>query len=72
MNLRELNGNGTHLWVFFTTAITALIITGSTWFLIEQVNGYRRRGNDRVQPEHVSGNAVFANAPAMTTEADFT
>ena len=40
MNLSELNGSGKNLWVFLTTAVVALVITATTWFLIEEVNLY--------------------------------
>ena len=40
MNLSELNGSGKKLWVFLTTAIVALLVTGASWFLIEEVNNY--------------------------------
>ena len=42
MNLSELNGSGKKLWVFLTTAIIALLVTGASWFLIEEVNKYLR------------------------------
>ena len=31
MNIQQLNGNGQNLWVFFTTAVVALVITGGSW-----------------------------------------
>lgn len=45
MNLRELNGSGRRLWVFFTTAITALLTTGTFWWLLEEFNNYSRWRN---------------------------
>lgn len=42
MNLSELNGSGQELWVFLTTAVIALVITGVSWFLIEEVYNYLR------------------------------
>ena len=32
MNIQQLNGNGQNIWVFFTTAVIALVITGGSWF----------------------------------------
>lgn len=31
MNIQQLNGSGQKLWVFFTTAIAALLLTGGSW-----------------------------------------
>lgn len=31
MNIKQLNGNGQNLWVFFTTVVVALVITGGSW-----------------------------------------
>lgn len=31
MNIQQLNGSGPRIWVFFTTAIAALLITGGSW-----------------------------------------
>lgn len=49
MNLSELNGSGKSIWVFLTTAVIALLITGVLWFLMREVNNYlrwRRRSHD--------------------------
>ena len=45
MNLRELNGSGKSLWVFFTTAIIALLTTGTFWWLLKEFNNYSRWRN---------------------------
>ncbi len=42
MNIEQLNGSGQHLSVFITTAILTLVVTGGSWFLIEQMNSYRK------------------------------
>ena len=42
MNLSELNGSGKELWVFLTTAMLALLFTGASWFLVEEINNYLR------------------------------
>ena len=50
MNIEQLNGSGQHVWVFVATAAIALAVTMSSWFMIEQVNSYRkwsRRTNDQ-------------------------
>lgn len=31
MNIQQLNGSGQKLWVFFATAVAALLITGGSW-----------------------------------------
>ena len=31
MNIEQLNGSGQQIWVFFTTAVAALLITGGSW-----------------------------------------
>lgn len=31
MNIQQLNQNGQNLWVFFTTAVVALALTGGSW-----------------------------------------
>lgn len=49
MNIQQLNGNGQNLWVFFTTAIAALLLTGGSLFLSkhfathEAVTWYKER-----------------------------
>lgn len=66
MNIQQLNGNGQHLWVFFTTVIIALIVTGSSWFSANRfakgktVAWYRdrpaaKRRNDEVEDEEEYG-----------------
>ena len=50
MNLQQLNGNGKDLWIFITTAVLALLITGGSWLFIEGVNAFkvwRRRKLER-------------------------
>ena len=42
MNIEQLNGSGQRLSVFITTAVVTLAVTGGSWFLIEQVNSYRK------------------------------
>ncbi len=49
MNIEQLNGSGQHLWVFILTAVITLVVTGGSWFIIEQVNSYpwwRKRRSD--------------------------
>ena len=31
MNIQQLNQNGQTIWVFFTTAVVALVLTGGSW-----------------------------------------
>ena len=31
MNIQQLNGSGQQIWIFFTTALAALVITGGSW-----------------------------------------
>lgn len=42
MNIEQLNGSGQRLSVFITTAVVTLAVTGGSWFVIEQVNSYRK------------------------------
>ena len=42
MNIEQLNGSGQRLSAFITTAVVTLAVTGGSWFLIEQVNSYRK------------------------------
>ncbi|KAM0805950.1 hypothetical protein BDR22DRAFT_192223 [Usnea florida] len=48
MNLSELNGSGKKLWVFLATAIIALLIAGTAWFLLEEGNNFRRWQRRRI------------------------
>ncbi len=41
MNLQQLNGSGQFVRDFVLTALIALIITGGTWYFIEELNGYK-------------------------------
>lgn len=60
MNLEQLNGSGQHFSVFITTAIVALAVTGGTWFLIEQVPGYRKwRRRSTKEVEQYNGETRF-------------
>lgn len=45
MNIQQLNGSGQKLWVFFTTAVAALLITGGSWLIpnLKAVVWYRKR-----------------------------
>lgn len=37
MNIQQLNQNGQNIWVFLITAVVALLVTGSSWFLSNAV-----------------------------------
>lgn len=53
MNLQQLNGSGQGLWDFLITAVLALVITGATWWVIEQLNSlraWRRRDRQTYKP----------------------
>lgn len=53
MNLQQLNGSGKSLRNFIATAAVALIITGGSWWLLEQMSSLRTwRARD---PEHYKG-----------------
>ena len=47
MNLQQLNQSGQQLWVFICTASVSLVLTGGTWFCIDQFNGFRNWRRDR-------------------------
>lgn len=49
MNLQQLNNNGRPLYVFFITAILALVSTGIVWFCIDQYNGFMNWKTDERQ-----------------------
>ena len=61
MNIEQLNGNGQHVRVFIFTAVVALIITGGSWFVIEQVNSFRK-WRRRSTEEQYDGNTHFSLA----------
>ena len=61
MNLQQLNGNGQHVQVFIFTAMVALTITGGSWFIIEQVNSYRK-WKRRSSEEQYDGSTRFSLA----------
>ena len=37
MNIQQLNGSGQKLWVFFVTAVLALLVTGGSWIFFNRV-----------------------------------
>ena len=37
MNVQQLNQNGQNIWVFFVTALIALLVTGGSWVLSNAV-----------------------------------
>ena len=41
MNIEQLNGSGQQIWVFFTTAVAALLITGSSWLFSNRLATHR-------------------------------
>lgn len=51
MNIQQLNGNGKPLQAFISTSIVALVITGGTWFFIEEINSYRYWHSKRSEQE---------------------
>lgn len=53
MNLQQLNGSGRGLGDFIGTAAIALVLTGGTWWIMEQLNyllAWRKRGAE-AQPQ---------------------
>ena len=58
MNIHQLNQNGQSIWVFFTAAVVALLVTGGSWRCSDSINKakawYRQRASpDReVKPEY--------------------
>lgn len=52
MNIEQLNGNGQHLHVFIITALVALVVTGGSWFVIEQVNSYNKWRRTNGERQH--------------------
>ena len=37
MNIQQLNESGQQIWVFFTTAVAALLITGGSWLCFNRL-----------------------------------
>lgn len=54
MNIQQLNGSGQRLWVFFTTAVAALLVTGGSWLCSnrlashEAIAWYKERAASKV------------------------
>ena len=54
MNIQQLNGSGQNVWVFFATAVAALLVTGGSWLCSdrlashEAVAWYKERGASKV------------------------
>ena len=51
MNIRQLNQNGQNIWVFFTTAVVALLVTGGSWRCSDSIAKARAWYNTRVPPD---------------------
>lgn len=51
MNIYQLNGSGQNLSIFLATALIALFVTGGAWYLIEQVNSYRKWRETRLKKD---------------------
>lgn len=49
MNIQQLNESGKSLRVFLLTAIVTLAATGSSWLLIELLNGYQNWQRERTK-----------------------
>ena len=60
MNIEQLNGSGQRLSVFMTTAVVTLAVTGGSWFVIEQVNSYRKWRRRRRSDVLGNGRTQFA------------
>ena len=69
MNIEQLNGNGQHLWVFITTAVVTLAVTGGSWWAIEQINSYRRWRRRRYEDQY-DGNTSFTVAVRLALIAE--
>ena len=37
MNIQQLNGSGQQIWVFFVTAVAALLFTGGSWLYVDRL-----------------------------------
>ena len=60
MNLQQLNQNGQNLWVFVTTGVIALFITGVSWLCVEVITSYKgwpRKGS--TEDSRRNGRLVF-------------
>ena len=53
MNLQQLNQSGRNIWSFLVTALVSLLVTGFTWFCIEQYNSvadWKRKREEKEYP----------------------
>lgn len=53
MNLQQLNQSGRNIWSFLVTALVSLLVTGFTWFCIEQYNSvadWKRKRKEKERP----------------------
>ena len=41
MNIQQLNGSGQQIWVFFTTAVAALLVTGGSWLCSNRLTTHK-------------------------------
>ena len=41
MNIQQINGSGHNIWIFAVTSVVALLVTGLTWYSIEEINKVR-------------------------------
>ena len=41
MNIQQINGSGHNIWTFAVTSVVALLVTGLTWYSIEEINKVR-------------------------------
>ena len=53
MNLQQLNGSGKTLSAFFATAIIALLLTGLTWIVLEQIKELQQWRQDLEQEREI-------------------
>lgn len=67
MNLQQLNGSGQSVRKFVLTALIALIVTGSTWYIAELVNSFRnwQRKRNRTEDKELAPKYSVAERVAM-------
>ena len=66
MNIQQLNQSGKSLRVFLATASVALLVTGSAWYLIEQVKSYTIWREDRLRHQRRKQTRQRINRPQPT------
>lgn len=70
MNLQQLNGSGKSIKSFVVTALVDLIITGGSWWLLEQwssIRAWQKRDPDSYKsPKSAPNYSILVRAAMLT------